>query len=315
MVKRIIVVLAVVIAFSPVAGEKLSAATSRVDGMTWGSCATAVKHVLTHIDGVVDARVSYKENSAVVSFDASRVGPEQIIRTVQEKLPYKMTLAGRKSPSASTTSSCVRPTASPTAQRRTSDVTVDSVSFYEVGLVCKAAPKIGCGSKAKPVLLTLSAHPRIDGVWLNEAGTHLAIAWKASAHRMTMEQLDQLLTDSGIAIHDIASEDQPALAASFAANAGWYDASSVDQLSQQEARLIAARIVKRLNAKTAISADQRTALQNAIEKACFNGFTKGGGDIDEQVFAVAKQARLDARATAALREVVALGYRPLPHED
>jgi len=65
-----------------------------IDGMTCGACATAVKHVLKRVDGVTNARVSYEEKKAVVTYDAAKVTPEKIARTVSEKLPtYKATVA------------------------------------------------------------------------------------------------------------------------------------------------------------------------------------------------------------------------------
>lgn len=71
-----------------------TATTLHVEGMTCGSCATAVKHVLKKVDGVKDARVSYEEKQAVVTYDANKVTPEQIARAVGEKLAgYKATVA------------------------------------------------------------------------------------------------------------------------------------------------------------------------------------------------------------------------------
>ena len=65
-----------------------------IDGMTCGACATAVKQVLKKVDGVTEARVSYQEKRAVVTYDAAKVTPEKIARTVSEKLPtYKATVA------------------------------------------------------------------------------------------------------------------------------------------------------------------------------------------------------------------------------
>lgn len=42
-----------------------------------------------------------------------------------------------------------------------SDVPIDRVSFYEVGLVCTAAPKIGCGTMVRPALLSLAENSRV----------------------------------------------------------------------------------------------------------------------------------------------------------
>ncbi len=67
-----------------------------IDGMTCGSCAMAVKRVLKKVDGVKDARVSYEEKKAMVTYDAAKVTAERIARTVSEKLPtYKATVMKR----------------------------------------------------------------------------------------------------------------------------------------------------------------------------------------------------------------------------
>ncbi len=61
---------------------------------------------------------------------------------------------------------------------------------------------------------------------------------------------------------------------------------------------------------------QDAALRNAIEQACRKRFIDGeGADIEAQLLAVAKEARLDAQAVSALREVIAIGFRPLPNEE
>lgn len=65
-------------------------ATLHIEGMTCGSCATAVRRVLTRVDGVKAATVSYKSKSAVVTYEPAKVTPENIARGVEEKLPtYK----------------------------------------------------------------------------------------------------------------------------------------------------------------------------------------------------------------------------------
>ena len=88
-----LLLIAVVLTFalSASAAEKLT--TLRIEGMTCGSCATAVKHVLKNVDGVKKAHVSYAEKNAVVTYDAAKVTPEKIARAVTEKLPtYKATV-------------------------------------------------------------------------------------------------------------------------------------------------------------------------------------------------------------------------------
>ncbi len=67
--------------------------TLHIEGMTCGSCATAVKHVLKGLDGVKDAQVSFEEKKGVVSYDSTKLTPEKIAHAVSEKLPtYKATV-------------------------------------------------------------------------------------------------------------------------------------------------------------------------------------------------------------------------------
>src|SRR6266542_1076531 len=73
--------------------ERAAVTTFHIEGMTCGACATAVKQVLGKVDGVKDARVSYEEKKAVVTYDPATVTAEKIARTVSEKLPtYKATV-------------------------------------------------------------------------------------------------------------------------------------------------------------------------------------------------------------------------------
>jgi len=52
------------------------------------------------------------------------------------------------------------------------------ISFFNVPLVCNAAPTIGCGSRAKPVLTSFEKSPNVKEAWLNREGTTVAVVWK-----------------------------------------------------------------------------------------------------------------------------------------
>src|SRR5439155_179234 len=54
----------------------------------------------------------------------------------------------------------------------------DQINFYQAQLVCPAAPLIGCGSAAKPILLELERDPHVSEAWLNRPGTNIAVIWK-----------------------------------------------------------------------------------------------------------------------------------------
>src|SRR5438552_14687299 len=52
------------------------------------------------------------------------------------------------------------------------------ISLYSVQLACPAAPRIGCGSAAKPILLNLEHNENVSEAWLSRSGTVLAVVWK-----------------------------------------------------------------------------------------------------------------------------------------
>jgi len=62
------------------------------------------------------------------------------------------------------------------------------IIFYDVHLACDAAPAIGCGSRAKPLLMDLERQAAIEEAWLNRAGTILAIIWAGPAHSAEVAQ-------------------------------------------------------------------------------------------------------------------------------
>jgi hypothetical protein len=47
----------------------------------------------------------------------------------------------------------------------------ETITFYDVPLVCGAAPEIGCGSRAKLLLIDLEQQSGIKEAWLNRTGT------------------------------------------------------------------------------------------------------------------------------------------------
>jgi len=67
----------------------------RIEGMTCGGCAISVRVVLERLDGVEKADVRYDEKLAIVIYDAEKVTPERMIKTLEEKLRYKATVIER----------------------------------------------------------------------------------------------------------------------------------------------------------------------------------------------------------------------------
>lgn len=67
----------------PTALPTESVVTLRIAGMTCGGCVVGVRKVLSRLDGVRRADVSYEKASAVVHFDPSKVTPTQMIAAVK----------------------------------------------------------------------------------------------------------------------------------------------------------------------------------------------------------------------------------------
>ncbi len=59
--------------------------------MTCGGCAIGVRRVLTRLDGVREADVSYEQQRAVVTYDTTKVTVEQMIAAIKT-LGYKATV-------------------------------------------------------------------------------------------------------------------------------------------------------------------------------------------------------------------------------
>ena len=121
------------------------------------------------------------------------------------------------------------------------------IHFYTVPLVCEAVPQIGCGCLANPVLARLEVHPDIAEVWLHHRGDVIAIKW---LRELRVDQQVGLLRaalggDSQVAL--VAATTASALLATFPNPSYWYRRETVDQLSQEEAHTMAARLVQRLS--------------------------------------------------------------------
>lgn len=210
--------------------------------------------------------------------------------------------------------------------------TVNStVSFYTVPLVCGAAPEIGCGSKAKPILTSLeSKNDAVSEVWLNRPGTVIAVVWKENAPvDLRTSLIDNVFSENKMKVAAIPSEEEEKLLADFTNKKNWYHNSDVDKLSIEEAGVIAERLISRVNAETPLSKEKAELLQLEFAKVFTNRFTKNYGtaintneqkvvndnkkQIEDELLSIG-QKFINEKEAAALKKAVALGYRPTEEE-
>ena len=199
-----------------------------------------------------------------------------------------------------------------------------NLSFYKVPMVCKSAPAIGCGSRAKPVLTALEAQSAVvAGAWLNRPGTVLAVQWKPNtlpAQRETVAR--QVFAKSELTAEAVRGAEALTLAKSFGTGKSWCAASGVDQLSREEAVVVANRLVQRVQEQTPLTADQQRTLASQIKGAFSTGYTASassltgtsetdrGNQVNRQIL-LASAGSLSPAQQGTLKAALAKGYRPV----
>jgi hypothetical protein len=148
------------------------------------------------------------------------------------------------------------------------------VSFFEVPLVCNAAPDIGCGSKAKFILNDLMQDEAVNEAWMNRAGTVIAAVWNpASSLNMRRKAVDSVFKHHEIPIVLADETVHSDLASSFATRTNWYKGSEVDKLSIEEAGVIADKIITPLAKAVSFRSEQdKLALREDVKNIIQNCF-------------------------------------------
>lgn len=120
----------------------------------------------------------------------------------------------------------------------------EEVTFFNVPLVCNAAPNIGCGSRAKFIMLDLMKDSIVKGAWLNRKGTVMAVVWNEATTALSHQTvLKSVFSRHELPIEQVSERDRDALLEDFKAKDMWYKGSDVDALSIEEAGVIADRIL------------------------------------------------------------------------
>ncbi len=89
--------------------------TIPVEGMTCASCTFTVRIAIKKLEGVIDAKVTLDPDQAAVTYDASKVGPQQIVDAIN-KAGYKARLPKSDEEDTSTTTNALSPAGDDSAQ-------------------------------------------------------------------------------------------------------------------------------------------------------------------------------------------------------
>jgi hypothetical protein len=194
-------------------------------------------------------------------------------------------------------------------------VTSDRVSIFRVPLVCPAAPQIGCGSASKPILLDLEKQPGVLEAWLNRAGTRIAIVWKPGSDAETRQKVATAFGEDRATELDGKLREETV--ADFLSGKGWYRGADVDRLSEEEAGVIAARWVRRVQAKTTLPKDKAEGLQAALTDVLRKRLTSEHGGPNEKELSVEQVAGnyIGQAQIKILKEAIDKGVLPLPEDE
>lgn len=220
-----------------------------IQGMSCAGCELEVNNELSKVKGVIAYKTSYAGKSSLVTFDKSKVDVKTIEAAIN-KTGY--TVKSYDVMSASNT----------------------AVSFYEAPLVCHAAPSIGCGSKAKFILVDLEKYSNaVEGAWLNKTGTVVAVKWDAATTESKQtEIINAVSTSHSIELNPVTSTEANNYAKSFPNSSQWFKGKDVDQLSKEEAGIIAQNTIAKYKAKNLLKPSFEKQFQADIAKIYENLF-------------------------------------------
>ncbi len=204
------------------------------------------------------------------------------------------------------------------------------VTFYKIPLVCSAAPDIGCGSKAKPVLKQLEENSKVSQAWLNHAGTVIAVVWKENADKGAREESTlAIFKEQNMDVELVLGKDYDHLLNNFNLKKNWLRHADVDQLSMIEADEISTRLVARVNAKKPLDKELASALKTDIENVFKKKFSSLNvtninkqseaatniivRSITEELLAAGKK-HLNEKQITTLQDAITLGLQPVEGE-
>lgn len=213
--------------------------------------------------------------------------------------------------------------ASPLAPFAAHAESLADTGFYRVALKCPAAPDMACGSGSKPVLTDLDSADEVAGVWLHRSGTVLAIAWQPT----TAPAQRQALVNQVFALNATVGTplERPPLAEaeSFDDPTAWYASDRLDELTREEAGIIAHRLLHRMEARAALSHEQQYAFLEFFTRSFFQHFAVSTAVL-RTISGVARVAELNEEVLqsslptfagpqrAALEQALDAGYLPMP---
>lgn len=220
-----------------------------IQGMSCAACEIEINNELSKVNGVLFYNTSYATKSGLVTFDKLKVD-------------------------AGTIEAAINKTGYTVKKYDFMDVSNSAVSFYEAPLVCHAAPSIGCGSKAKFMLIDLEKYKdALDGAWLNKKGTIVAVKWNTNTDESGKNEIIKTVSTShNVELSELSSTEANIYAKTFPNSNEWFKGKDVDKLSKEEAGIIAQNTIAGYKKKGLIKPSYEKQFQADIAKIYENLF-------------------------------------------
>ena len=124
----------------------------------------------------------------------------------------------------------------------------ERISLYSVPLRCPLVKGLGCGSESKPILAKLDADSSVAGTWLNHAGITLAVFWKDGVDATGRSEAITSAFQDYPAPNELKGAARDTALKDFLSGVAWYRTAALDELSGQEADIVANRWVDKITA-------------------------------------------------------------------
>jgi hypothetical protein len=202
------------------------------------------------------------------------------------------------------------------------NLTSSLTGFYAVPLVCEAAAQIGCGCRAKPLLAALEGQEMVKRAWLRRSGTTVAVQWHQQLPQAEAVRIVNTAFVNEGEIKAVEDDKFEELLNDLRHGSQWYSLQTIDQLSIEEADLIATRMVHRLSPKVDLRSINLLELHCAIACACRDILVNDKAESLEwrrpalnRAIVDALRLRLDSDAMAALgNPLIFADHRPMADE-
>lgn len=120
------------------------------------------------------------------------------------------------------------------------------ISLYSVPLRCPLVKGLGCGSESKPIMARLDADSSVAGTWLNHAGITLAVFWKDGTDASRRSEAVTSAFQDYPAPSELSGDARDVALKDFLSGVAWYRTAALDELSGQEADIVAGRWVGKI---------------------------------------------------------------------